>query len=610
MSSQKERQVSTMVEVHRLDKPKMPTLVLAVIASLALVVVGKAALGPAMAWAEDAVSGSQVATGVVFDDRNNNGEQDTGEPGVRGVSVSNGRDVVRTDQDGRYEIPVNDETIIFVTKPAGFMVPVNEHQLPQFYYIHYPNGSPLETFYPGIAPTGPLPESVDFPLYKQSEPSSFEALIFADPQARTLLEEERMRVDVVNELVGTDALFGITAGDVVNDPLDLFEPHNENFSAMGVPWWNLPGNHDMNYDVPDDTYATETYKSVFGPTDYSFDYGQAHFVNMDNVHYRGQGNGYIGYLDERRLEWLANDLAFVPKHKLIVLTTHIPLRTEAIGGANINTANLDELFEILEDRDHIFTTSGHDTSNSWQTYLEPGEESPTPPDTNPVVWNGKNTFHHQVLAEVRGNGWSSGPLDERGVPAADMADGNPNGYYYLEVSGHNYKTRFKPASLPADFQMRITFRGGEGNQTLGNGDRVWIPSGPSGSAGIDPAPQFAPDDWDEEQPPLVEVNVFDGGERHKVEVRFDRGAFVPMDYNPPSFGLTNGDPNGNLDTYLLGMRARLDSNLPASPQPSSHIWTTPVPAGLQPGQHVVTIRSTDPHGRTTETSQPFDVLGN
>jgi hypothetical protein len=109
--------------------------------------------------------------------------------------------------------------------------------------------------------------------------------------------------------------------------------------------------------------------------------------------------------------------------------------------------------------------------------------------------------------------------------------------------------------------------------------------------------------------PLVEANVFDGGERHKVEVRFDRGAFVPMDYNPPSFGHTDGEPGGNLDTYIQALRENLEgSERPANPEPSSHIWTAQVPAGLEPGEHVVTIRSTDPYRRTIESSQRFDVV--
>ena len=599
-----------MSEIRLPDRLSKHALLLTVVVTLALVAIGNVAYGPAVAWVQETASATQTANGVVFEDRNRNGTQDTGEPGVPNVSVSNGRDVVRTDRNGRYSIAATNETIIFVTKPAGYMVPVDDNQLPQFYYIHYPDGSPVETDFPGIAPTGPLPESVDFPMYKVPDPDSFQALVFADPQTRTLAELEDMRTDVVRELIGADASFGVTAGDVVNDPLDLFGPHNEIVSTMGVPWWNLPGNHDLNFDVPDDTYSTETYKSVYGPTDYSFDYGQAHFVNMDNVDYLGEGNGYRGFLDERRLEWLANDLAFVPASKLIVITTHIPLRTEAIGDAAQNTVNLAELFEILDGRRHIFSTSGHDTSNSWQMYMEPGQSRPTPPGTDPAVWSGRHTFHHQVLAEVRGGGWETGPTDARGVKAADMADGNPNGYYFLNINGNSYRMRFKPASLPADFQARITFRGGEGNHTLANGVPVWIPSGPSGSDGINPAPRFAPADWNEAQPPLVEVNVFDGGERHKVAVRFDDSEFIPMDYNPPVFGLTDGDPTGNLDTYIRAMRERLaGSERPVNPEPSSHIWTAPVPADLAPGEHTVTVKSIDPYGRITFTSQRFDIFG-
>lgn len=591
--------------IHALSTRRARTCLMGATLVLALVGVGGK---PVMARAQStATAEEQVATGAVFDDRNRNGRQDDNEPGVADVSVSNGRDVVRTDDEGRYELAVTDETIIFITKPADYMVPVDENQLPQFYYIHYPQGSPLQTRYPGIQPTGALPESVDFPLHS-AKVTDFKALLFADPQTRSLGELEDMRADVVRELQGTDAAFGITTGDVVNDPLDLFGPHNEIIATMGVPWWNLPGNHDMNYDVPDDTYATETYKSVYGPTDYSFDYGSAHFINMDNIDYLGQGNGYRGFLNARQLEWLENDLAHVPADKLIVITTHIPLRTEAIGNQAQNVVNLQALLDVLEDREHVFSTSGHDTSNSWHTYMDSGEVTATPPGVDPATWNGSGSFHHQVLAEVRGGGWQSGPTDERGVHAADMADGNPNGYYFLDVQGNDFRMRYKPASLPSSFQSRITFRGGAGNRTLANGDRVWIPSGPSGSAGISPAPVFTAPDFGSAQPPLVEANVFDGGEQHLVEVSFDGGEFAAMGYDPPRFGLTDGDPTGNLDTYIRALRDNLQgSQRPVRPEPSSHIWTAPVPSGLAPGRHTVTVRSTDPYGRTSRTTQVFRI---
>lgn len=555
-----------------------------------------------VARAQSHLEAEDTATGAVFDDLNRNGERDKREPGVPGVLVSNGRDVVQTDSEGRYSLSVNDETILFITKPSGYMVPVNEVQLPQFYYVHYPNGSPHDTEYPGIEPTGPLPESVDFPIFKQAESNRFDAVVFADPQTRNHGELDDFQQDVVAELVGADADLGLTVGDIVNDTLSLFPRHNAIVSTIGIPWWNLPGNHDMNFDVPDDEYATDTYKSVYGPTNYSADYGRVHFVNMDNVDYMGPGEGYRGFLNETQLEWLKNDLSYVPRDKLIVISTHIPLRTEAIGGANVNTVNLDELFAVLEGRNHLYSISGHDTSNSWQMYMESGELRPSPPGVNDAVWTGEQAFHHQVLAEVRGGGWTTGPLDERGIHAADMADGNPNGYYFVRFDGNEYRPRFKAASLPEDFQMRITFEGGESNQS-------WIPSGPSGSRGISPPPEFHPSDWRRGQEPQVVVNVFDGGERHQVQVRFDDREFVPMDHDPPRFGLTNGDPDGNLDPYMVALFEQYvgTPEVPAEPQPSSHLWTAPLPSNLGPGAHTVTIRRTDPYGQVAETSESFEI---
>ena len=106
---------------------------------------------------------AEMATGTVFEDLNGNGLLDAGEPGVAGVRVSDGETVRLTDEYGRYRLEIDDEAVIFITKPRGYAVPVNDDQLPQFYYIHQPNGSPPSR-YPGVSPTGPLPESINFPL--------------------------------------------------------------------------------------------------------------------------------------------------------------------------------------------------------------------------------------------------------------------------------------------------------------------------------------------------------------------------------------------------------------------------------------------------------------
>src|SRR5690554_2803238 len=85
-----------------------------------------------------AVSQSQV-TGIVYDDANGNGKKDRREQGLAGVAVSNGVDVVQTDDKGRYVLPIGEDNIIFVIKPSGYRPPVNEFNQPQGYYIHKPH---------------------------------------------------------------------------------------------------------------------------------------------------------------------------------------------------------------------------------------------------------------------------------------------------------------------------------------------------------------------------------------------------------------------------------------------------------------------------------------
>ena len=42
--------------------------------------------------------------------------------------------------------------------------------------------------------------------------------------------------------------------------------------TIGLPWWNIGGNHDLNFEAPDRRYSRETFKRVFGPNYYAFFY--------------------------------------------------------------------------------------------------------------------------------------------------------------------------------------------------------------------------------------------------------------------------------------------------------------------------------------------------
>src|SRR5690606_16128195 len=116
-----------------------------------------------------------------------------------------------TGSDGRYTLPIGNDNIVFVIKPEGYEAPLDAFNLPKTYYIHKPGGSPASLEYPGVAPTGALPESVDFALLPADESREFKALVFGDPQAYTKEEMEFFAKGVVSEVAGIkDVAFGIS----------------------------------------------------------------------------------------------------------------------------------------------------------------------------------------------------------------------------------------------------------------------------------------------------------------------------------------------------------------------------------------------------------------
>ena len=231
-----------------------------------------------VAIAQDAVSG------YVYQDLNGNNIKDSHEPTLPNILVSNGLDVVATDGSGRYKLPISEGMGIFVIKPSGFAVPLNSHHLPQYYRWHKPQGSPI-TAVPGVAPTGRLPDLLNFALEAQVEDDQFDVLLFGDPQARGIKEVNYVSHDVVEECIGTTAALGITLGDIVADDPALFEEVSQSISQIGIPWYYVFGNHDHNRDVTDDAHRDETFKRIFGPSTYAFEYAQVSFIILRDIHY-------------------------------------------------------------------------------------------------------------------------------------------------------------------------------------------------------------------------------------------------------------------------------------------------------------------------------------
>ncbi|HEY6564952.1 MAG TPA: calcineurin-like phosphoesterase family protein, partial [Pirellulaceae bacterium] len=377
-----------------------------------------------------------IARGVVFLDTNGNQTLDSGEERLPGVRVSNGQEIVATDADGSYRLPVDDDTILFVIKPRGLRTPISKDQLPRFFYIHKPHGSPPSR-YPGVEPTGPLPPSIDFPLYRQNEPDQFRAILFGDTQPRDQVEIDYIAHDVVEGLMGTSASFGVTLGDVAFDDLSMFEPQAQMIALLGIPWYNVLGNHDLNFDARDDAHSDETFERVFGPNYYAFDYGPIHFLVLDDVRWRidpstGEG-GYVGGLDAHQLEFVRRDLAMIPDEQMVVLLMHIPL---------IDVEDRHGLYRLIEKRPFCLSISAHNHMHEHRFI------------TREDGWQGPEPHHHVINVTVCGSWWS-GAQDERRIPHTTMADGAPNGYSILAFDGHHYELTFRAAGRSARDQMSI-----------------------------------------------------------------------------------------------------------------------------------------------------------
>jgi hypothetical protein len=67
-----------------------------------------------------AAAQSPCFTGLVFDDANGDGRHGQGEAGIEGVLVSDGRQIVRTDAQGRYQLAASDAAVVSIIKPAGW----------------------------------------------------------------------------------------------------------------------------------------------------------------------------------------------------------------------------------------------------------------------------------------------------------------------------------------------------------------------------------------------------------------------------------------------------------------------------------------------------------
>ncbi len=399
--------------------------------------------------AETSINGTTLGEGVdlagVITD------EDSGK-GIAGIAVTDGYQYVKTDANGVYQMKRNDlARKVYYTVPAEYQIPLDENNhLPEF-------------FSPGIMTSGKA-YRCDFKLKKLDAPETdFTLLMIGDPQCQAIDEAARFLGETLPDIRRTmesgeysPNIYAVTLGDITFDSFYMFGPmvntmKNLVVSGRYLPVFNSTGNHDHNSKVKasgnretDDYNSLEEYVKYFGPTDYSFDRGNAHIVVIDNVYVDKLSSNsspnkatwsYTNELTDTQMEWLRQDIANVqnPESKLVIFCTHQPLR------GNDSKGNYAEVMNMLSQFSEAHIMVGH--THYTQNYIH-----------NDV--NGKEIYEH-IHGAACGAWWSSN----------SNVTGAPNGYNIYDVKGSKIEDWIlKPTNRDAGYQMRIY----DGNQQYGS----------------------------------------------------------------------------------------------------------------------------------------------
>lgn len=224
----------------------------------------------------------------------------TGEP-MASVAVGNGRDVVLTDENGRYSLGGwRKARFITVTVPTGYWS--------ENYYISV---SEAKTGY-------------DFRLDKLDD----------DYTNHTFLQVTDSEVgkngagdwvDKLREVAAeTNPAFIVHTGDICG--VEGLRAHIKDMNSenMGVPVRYVIGNHDY---VDWGDYGEALFESIYGPVMYSFDVGNIHYICTPITH----GDADARYSKSDVAKFVENDLKYVSADKKTIVFNHNYCESDETG---------------------------------------------------------------------------------------------------------------------------------------------------------------------------------------------------------------------------------------------------------------------------------------
>ena len=304
---------------------------------------------------------------------------------LKGVYVSDGLKIVKTDSKGKYKIKSDKKDgTVFVITPTGYVAPSKDGFQPGFWALLDKDNKKTETHDFVLQPENQDNFTVMFPT---------DIHIINESERDDLYTFENIMLPGIKRIAAdyskNGPMYAMNLGDTSHDvfwyannmKLDKVIKYlaEKEFPAMV---YSVPGNHDNDGAITGDNVderAAWLYRQVLGPAQYSVNIGNTHWVMLDNILYRNdppakasevgiKGNRKydIGFTPEQ-IEWMKADIALVPDSMEIFIGCHAPLVFNRKHGTLLtDPAQLDQLNEIYNRFDKVTIVSGHAHRNLYQ----------------------------------------------------------------------------------------------------------------------------------------------------------------------------------------------------------------------------------------------------
>ncbi len=229
--------------------------------------------------------------GTVYIDADQSGIFNKGDKPLAGVMVTDGLNVVKTNKKGRFSLPGFEKTrFITITTPAGYET--------QHFYL----------------PVKENRKSYDFLLTESERTKSKEHSFVQITDTEVTGGMGRWVTDLQQYIKNEKPAFLIHTGDICYEPGLTMHNQVVNAQTMDCPVYYCIGNHDLVKGK----YGEEFYESLYGPTWYSFDVGNIHYVVTPIDH----GDNPTDYTLKDVYNWLKNDLALMKEGQALILFNH------------------------------------------------------------------------------------------------------------------------------------------------------------------------------------------------------------------------------------------------------------------------------------------------